>query len=112
MESDAHFVVAPDHPAIPGHFPGNPVVPGVLMLAHVQAALDALLVPHRGRLRLTAIPQAKFLAPLAPGEECAIAFPRMSDEDGHTAVRFECRARGRVIATGIVRFASDAGDRN
>ncbi len=112
MESDARFVVAPDHPALPGHFPGNPVVPGVLVLAHAQAAVEALLAPRLGGLRLIGIPQAKFHAPLAPGAPCTIAFPRFDRENGHIAARFECRAGGHVIASGIFRFASDAGDRD
>jgi 3-hydroxymyristoyl/3-hydroxydecanoyl-(acyl carrier protein) dehydratase len=112
MKPDTEFVVARDHPAIPGHFPDNPVVPGVLVLAHVQAALAALLAPRRGALRLTAIPQTKFLAPLAPGELCTIAFPRISEEGAHLAAHFECRSRARVIARGILRFEASAGSRD
>lgn len=47
MGSDPDLVIPPDHPALPGHFPGNPLVPGVLILAHVLAALAVA----RGTLR-------------------------------------------------------------
>jgi len=112
MESEAQLVVASVHPAIPGHFPGNPVVPGVLLLAHVQAALAARLVPGRGPLRLTAVPHAKFLAPLAPDEPCAIAFPRISEEGGRSTAHFECRASGRIIACGVLHFELDERGRD
>ncbi|MCZ7566330.1 MAG: hypothetical protein M5U08_23100 [Burkholderiales bacterium] len=93
------FSIAPDHPALPGHFPGDPVVPGVLVLAHVQAALAA----RRGPLRLTGVPQAKFLAPLVPGEPCTIVFAHTSA--GET--RFECTSGARSVARGVLRFAAD-----
>ena len=29
------FLIRADHPTAPGHFPGNPIIPGALMLDHV-----------------------------------------------------------------------------
>lgn len=62
------FVIGHDHPALPGHFPGRPVVPGVLVLDRVQAAIEAAHGPL-GPLRL---PQVKFLQPLLPGQDARI----------------------------------------
>lgn len=63
------FVIDPDHPSLPGHFPGNPVVPGVVLLDRVQAAIEALHGPLPAPLRL---PQVKFLQPLLPGQAARI----------------------------------------
>ena len=41
------FRVAADHPALPGHFPGRPIVPGVVILDHVQQAIESLGVHQR-----------------------------------------------------------------
>ena len=62
------FVVPHDHPSLPGHFPGHPVVPGVVVLDHVLQAVEAA---HgaRGPLRL---PQVKFLQPLLPGQPARV----------------------------------------
>jgi 3-hydroxymyristoyl/3-hydroxydecanoyl-(acyl carrier protein) dehydratase len=57
------FRVANDHPALPGHFPGNPIVPGVLLLDQVIAALQK----ETGR-RVVRLRQAKFESPLRPDE--------------------------------------------
>jgi len=60
------FSIAPDHPCLPGHFPGQPVVPAVIVLDRVCAAIEAL----HGPLGALQLPQVKFLAPLLPGQ-CA-----------------------------------------
>jgi len=96
------LVIPADHPALPGHFPGDPLVPGVLLLGHVAAALER----ERGPLRVTAIRQAKFLAPLRPREPCAIRFA----DAGPGAARFECRSGSRVLASGTIAFAAAAAD--
>jgi 3-hydroxymyristoyl/3-hydroxydecanoyl-(acyl carrier protein) dehydratase len=62
------FVIDPDHPSLPGHFPGRPLVPGVVLLDRVVAAIEAAHGPL-GPLRL---PQVKFMQPLLPGEEACI----------------------------------------
>ena len=62
------FVIEPDHPSLPGHFPDRPLVPGVVLLDRVVAAIEAAHGPP-GPLRL---PQVKFMQPLLPGEEANI----------------------------------------
>ena len=52
-----------DHPSLPGHFPGRPIVPGVVLLDCVIASAERWL---QRPLSLRALPQAKFVAPLLP----------------------------------------------
>lgn len=73
------FVIPSDHPSLPGHFPGRPLVPGVVLLdrvldavdtAHAAAGLGALPGPLR-------LPQVKFLQPLLPGEPARVELERI-----------------------------------
>ncbi len=57
------FRIPVDHPCLPGHFPGRPLVPGVVLLDHVlQAAAPT------GQ-QVTGLRQVKFLSALLPGEQ-------------------------------------------
>ena len=58
------FQIDADHPALPGHFPGAPVVPGALLLAE---GLQQLATHYGRALTCRRIERAKFLMPVAPG---------------------------------------------
>lgn len=84
-------IVESSHPAIAGHFPGHPLVPGVMILAMVADAVlgDAT----RARLVRT----VKFHRPLRPDEPLEIVW---SVRDG--TARFRCERSGELIADGRI----------
>lgn len=57
----AQLRIPADHPSLAGHFPGSPVVPGVVLLDHVLKAIR----DHRS-CRLQSIASVKFLQPVLP----------------------------------------------
>lgn len=63
------FLIDHDHPCLPGHFPGHPLVPGVVVLEQVLHAVCEDSGLPLGALRL---PQVKFLAPLYPGQQARV----------------------------------------
>jgi 3-hydroxyacyl-[acyl-carrier-protein] dehydratase len=69
------FTVGSAHPALPGHFPGNPVVPGALLLAHVLAGVS-LDVDRT----VSSVQQVKFTAAMKPGETAAVDCEACADE--------------------------------
>lgn len=93
------FHIPHGHPALPGHFPGNPVVPGVLLLEHVISFLEASYGPQCS-LRL---PQVKFLQPLLPGQDAVVELALR----GPGSWRFRVLRDGAVLATGDIT-ATDA----
>ncbi len=82
------FSVPHAHPALPGHFPGNPVVPGVLVLDQVLLLLEQFHQPLAG-LRL---PQVKFLQPLLPGQQARVELSVRGPASWHFQV-----VRGDVV---------------
>lgn len=101
--SAARFAVPASHPSLPGHFPGRPVVPGVVVLAHVQAAIEAA----HGPLPALRLPQAKFMRPLLPEEAATIELVQagrepLADAPGARRWRFRVlrEADGALLASG------------
>ncbi|MGY0635199.1 hypothetical protein [Luteimonas sp. A478] len=87
-----------DHPSLPGHFPGRPVVPGVVVLERVLAAIEA----EHGPLPALRLPQVKFQRPLLPGEQARIHL----EQSAPGRWRFQVLCGDAVVASGAV--ASDA----
>lgn len=97
-------VVPVDHPCLAGHFPGNPIVPGVVLIDHVLAAVrDDLGRPLAG------IPNVKFLQPLRPGTAFTICWSVQAD-----SVRFRCESAtedgpATLHVQGVLSFRNHAG---
>lgn len=92
MIHQSQCVIAADHPSLVGHFPDNPVVPGVLILQRVEAAMRRALPDHE----CVGLPNVKFLSPLLPGETLDIEL-----DCGDTAkIKFACRVADRLVAQG------------
>ena len=93
---ESEFTISAQHPALPGHFPGHPVVPGVVILdtvlCHIKAALP-------GRV-LTALPGVKFLAPLLPEETVRLQV----EKKNHALLGFSCHRGATLICHGQMRF--------
>lgn len=84
------LAISPNHPAFAGHFPGQPIVPGVVLLDTAQRVIES----HYAVL-LSGIAVAKFHSPALPGESLSLDY-----EINGSAVRFEIRCDARKIADG------------
>ena len=93
MTTEVTVTISRDHPSLPGHFPGHPVVPGVVILGEV---IDVIRQVAPGPLEILELPLIKFLSPLYPGEPLTIRL----ESAIHGERAFTCHAGGRTIATG------------
>ncbi|MDO5506294.1 MAG: hypothetical protein Q4F49_08420 [Pseudoxanthomonas suwonensis] len=87
-----------DHPSLPGHFPGNPVVPGVVLLERVVAAIEA----RHGPLPPLRFPQVKFVRPLLPGHTARIELSPTGQDGEPPRWRFRVLEKEQVLATGDI----------
>ena len=96
------LAIAADHPAFDGHFPGRPIVPGVVLLDH---SLRALASDVAGRWK---IGNAKFLSFVAPGEPVHLD---VDDAAANGSLRLSVVAGSgpseRVAMTGTVSPAAE-----
>ena len=96
MTGETTLFIAPDHPAFAGHFPGMPILPGVLLLdAAVHAVSQALGASGAAGCQISS---AKFLSPAGPGETLAVSWTRSASGSG----RFDISCGSRKIATGTL----------
>lgn len=98
MNHEREVTIEFDHPSIAGHFPGRPMVPGVVILGKV---LETIRLAEPNLKTILGIPVAKFVSPLKPGECFVIEVTRTAPEQ----VSFRCRTSGRLVASGVIDFA-------
>jgi len=95
MTAVAELLIPSDHPAFEGHFPGAPIVPGVVLLDSALHAMAAALGLALGSCTLTAV---KFKSVVRPGQPVEVHFVRA----GPALLRFELASEGRPVASGTL----------
>ena len=92
------FVMLDSHPVLLGHFPDDPIVPGVILMAWCeQLAADFAQIPviaHKW-------PRVKFIHPLKPGQTCRITM----GSDSVTQASFRVQADSKLVASGPFEWA-------
>lgn len=89
--------IDPGHPALAGHFPQRPLVPGVLLLEQVALALRAWR-----QQRMARVVEAKFIAPWLPAQPARVQLAAAADS---RRVRFLIECAGVVLARGVIEAA-------
>jgi acyl-coenzyme A synthetase/AMP-(fatty) acid ligase len=106
LAEGGRYWVGADHPAFPGHFPGQPVLPGVAVLAFVMRALEEQPALRERAGTVPQINNVKFISPVMP--ETALQVLLQPQGSG---VGFEVRRAGEtgsVVAKGLLTAGTPA----
>ena len=90
------LAIAADHPAFEGHFPGQPIVPGAVLLDEALHAVGAAMGADLSACQISSV---KFLSPVGPAEPVEVNYEITA---GRT-IRFDIVSGDRKVATASVR---------
>jgi len=96
--------VTANEPQFLGHFPGNPVFPGVLLIegmAQTAGAICVMALPSAGRPQLVyflTIDKAKFRKPVVPGDTIEYHMTKLSQRKTMWWFRGEAKVAGQLVA--------------
>lgn len=98
--------VTANEPYFAGHFPGHPVMPGVLILeamAQVGGVLASLLPGAERKIAYFAsVDRCRFRRPVVPGDQLITEAVVIRLRDRVVKMRATCRVNGEVVADGVL----------
>lgn len=98
MKKQTPLKIPADHPAFAGHFPGAPIVPGVVLLDEAMHVIIANTGLTTTAWQISAV---KFLSPLKPGEVASIEYEQLANG----TIKFEVLEASRQIVTGSLALS-------
>jgi 3-hydroxyacyl-[acyl-carrier-protein] dehydratase len=90
--------IAASHPSFDGHFPGAPVLPGVVLLDETIRAIELV---DGGGPRRWRVASVKFLRLVGPNEVLVLEWQRLA-----SGLRFTVLSAGQAVATGALSLES------
>ncbi len=114
LSARARWTLRAEMPFFAGHFPGNPITPGVLIVESLAqtAGLAAMSVPENtGRLALFAgIEKVRFRRPVRPGETLELSMQMTRQRGPIGWADGDARVDGELACSASLSFALvDAG---
>src|ERR1700758_568128 len=85
-----------------GHFPGNAIVPGVLLVEGMAQTAGIAMGGPKKLFLLAAIRSMKFFRPVRPEEPIGFVARKLGDADGLVQCAVEARVGPRLVAEGQI----------
>ncbi|SMM99137.1 (3R)-hydroxymyristoyl-[ACP] dehydratase [uncultured Candidatus Thioglobus sp.] len=90
------FVVADEHPSLAGHFPGNPIVPGAVIIEQIMQGFCAL----NEAKEIASLVTIKLMKPILPQQQVRVHFKEISA----VLFSFECITNKEVSVIGRLKI--------
>lgn len=92
------FAVPQQHPCFPAHFPGQPIVPGALLMQWIFAQVRSQYPGHS----IAGIRSMKFLKSLQPGDPCRL---ELKGDPASQRLNIACFCRSDLVCKGVLELA-------
>jgi beta-hydroxyacyl-ACP dehydratase FabZ len=114
LEPDKRIVglknVTINEPFFQGHFPGAPVMPGVLIIESMAQVAGVMIyrdLPDREKklIYFAGIESAKFRRPVLPGDQLRIEMEMLNRRSNFGKMQGRATVDGKLVAEAVVLFA-------
>lgn len=95
---DCEFTIAATHASLSGHFPGNPVVPGTVILDEVIRCMKQ----SQPDTVVEGFPSVKFVSTLKPDELVLLSIKKKNE----STYSFTCKHQDQLLVNGQLRVKS------
>lgn len=90
-----------DSPWFSGHFPGDPVLPGIALLGMVSDTIRRQQAQAGKRIRIARIRKVRFRLPVRPGSTLSLRLSA-ADKDGFAVYQFRIALNDETVCTGMM----------
>jgi 3-hydroxymyristoyl/3-hydroxydecanoyl-(acyl carrier protein) dehydratase len=104
----AEAIARSGSPWFDGHFPGQPILPGIAMIAMAFDAAREKEARQGNSIRLKAVKRVRFKKPVRPDEPFTLTLKREQKESG-VSYNFTILLAGEAACTGILEIEPHAG---
>jgi 3-hydroxyacyl-[acyl-carrier-protein] dehydratase len=98
---EAEGFVPADSPWFSGHFPGEPILPGIALIHLVWQAIVGDAEKKNEEIRLDMLKRVRFTQPVRPGENLSV-FITGGKAGEETLYSFKVVSRENVICSGVI----------
>ncbi len=100
-EIEASCFVPVDSPWFEGHFPGEPILPGIAIVHTVEQAILKDIQKNNERVVLDELRRIRFVQPVRPGEELKITVLRENTGD-EILFSFKVINKENIVSSGLI----------